>query len=84
MSKKDDLKICVDILQKEFIKAGKKFTDISTQIEENYFLSEKRFDNLCKRKDEAAKYFQAIEYGLSYLRSEIEDQEYRERMRGNQ
>lgn len=84
MSKVDNLRICVDILQTEFVKVGKRFTDINTQIEENYFLSEKKFNNLCQKKEEISDKFHAIEYGLHYLRSEIENLQYLERMRNKQ
>ena len=81
MSKITDLEYCLEILTKEFDKETKKFADINTQIEENFFLSPKKFDNLCKKKDEFERIITAIECGINYFRAEIEQQKYRERMR---
>lgn len=76
------LKFSKEILQKEFDKTTKRYADINTQIEEGSYLSARRFQTLCDKKLNLEEIIEAIETGINYLGTQIEQEEYLKKMRG--
>ena len=67
MNKAEKLRICIKLLCVEYEKARKKFNEINTTIEEDFTLTERKFNTLDKKRSFLQENLEALEFGILSL-----------------
>ncbi len=70
MKKSEKLDICINILQAEVEKIEKKYTEIDNRINEDYTLSEKKFETLDKKRSNLQENMEILYFGIHTLENE--------------
>ena len=60
----------------EFEKANKKYAELDNRINEDYTLTEKRFNTLDKKRSSIQENIETLEYGIAVLSEELTRQNF--------